>query len=51
MVGPTFNVGIAQHHMAFTGTITLRPLDHDRGDASTGRTSLVAARLRTISTG
>ncbi len=25
LVGPTFNVGQAQHHMAFTGTITLRP--------------------------
>ncbi len=24
LVGPTFNVGIAQHHMAFPGTITLR---------------------------
>ena len=25
MVAPTFNVGQAQHHMAFAGTITLRP--------------------------
>src|SRR5262245_30593574 len=25
LIGPTFNVGQAQHHMAFTGTITLRP--------------------------
>src|ERR1700749_766965 len=25
LVGPTFNVGQAQHHMAFPGTITLRP--------------------------
>ena len=25
LVAPTFNVGIAQHHMAFSGTITLRP--------------------------
>lgn len=25
LIGPTFNVGCAQHHMAFTGTITLRP--------------------------
>lgn len=25
LVGPTFNVGIAQHHLAFPGTITLRP--------------------------
>ena len=25
LVGPTFNVGIAQHHMGFPGTITLRP--------------------------
>lgn len=25
LVAPTFNVGIAQHHMAFPGTITLRP--------------------------
>src|SRR5499425_78798 len=25
LVAPTFNVGQAQHHMAFTGTITLRP--------------------------
>lgn len=25
MVAPTFNVGMAQHHMAFPGTITLRP--------------------------
>ncbi len=25
LVGPTFNVGIAQHHMGFSGTITLRP--------------------------
>ncbi|MDR3525977.1 MAG: creatininase family protein [Rhizomicrobium sp.] len=25
LVGPTFNVGQAQHHMSFPGTITLRP--------------------------
>jgi creatinine amidohydrolase len=25
MVGPTINIGMAQHHMAFAGTITLRP--------------------------
>lgn len=25
LVGPTFNVGIAQHHMGFPGTIALRP--------------------------
>jgi creatinine amidohydrolase len=25
LVGPTFNVGQAQHHMAFPGTMTLRP--------------------------
>lgn len=25
LVGPTFNVGSAQHHLAFPGTITLRP--------------------------
>ncbi|HTO39394.1 MAG TPA: creatininase family protein, partial [Rhizomicrobium sp.] len=25
LVGPTFNVGQAQHHMNFPGTITLRP--------------------------
>ena len=25
LIGPTFNVGIAQHHMGFSGTITLRP--------------------------
>ncbi len=25
LVGPTFSVGIAQHHMGFAGTITLRP--------------------------
>jgi len=25
LVGPTINVGNAQHHMAFTGTITLKP--------------------------
>lgn len=25
MVGPTIGVGIAQHHMGFSGTITLRP--------------------------
>jgi creatinine amidohydrolase len=25
MVAPTFNVGVAQHHMGFPGTITLRP--------------------------
>ncbi|MGD0189290.1 MAG: creatininase family protein [Rhizomicrobium sp.] len=25
LVGPTFNVGQAQHHMAFSGTITYRP--------------------------
>ena len=25
LIGPTFNVGQAQHHMGFSGTITLRP--------------------------
>lgn len=25
LVGPTFNVGCAQHHLGFTGTITMRP--------------------------
>ena len=25
MVGPSINVGMAQHHMAFTGSMTLRP--------------------------
>lgn len=25
LVGPTFNVGVAQHHMAFAGSMTLRP--------------------------
>src|SRR5580693_5255269 len=25
VIGPTFNVGQAQHHMGFPGTITLRP--------------------------
>lgn len=25
LIGPTFNVGMAQHHMAFPGSITLRP--------------------------
>lgn len=25
IVAPTFNVGVAQHHMGFAGTITLRP--------------------------
>lgn len=25
LVGPTFNVGCAQHHLAFSGSITLRP--------------------------
>lgn len=25
LVGPTFNVGIAQHHLGFPGTLTLRP--------------------------
>ena len=25
LIGPTFNVGQAQHHMGFVGTITLRP--------------------------
>lgn len=25
LVGPTFNVGCAQHHLAFPGTMTLRP--------------------------
>lgn len=25
LLGPTFNVGCAQHHLAFPGTITLRP--------------------------
>lgn len=25
LVGPTFNVGIAQHHLGFPGTLTIRP--------------------------
>ncbi|MEO0785085.1 MAG: creatininase family protein [Pseudomonadota bacterium] len=25
LVGPTFNIGCAQHHLAFPGTVTLRP--------------------------
>ena len=25
LIGPTFNAGQAQHHMAFSGTIALRP--------------------------
>lgn len=25
LVGPTFNIGMAQHHLAFPGTISLRP--------------------------
>ena len=25
LIGPTFNVGSAQHHLGFSGTITLRP--------------------------
>lgn len=25
LVGPTFNIGCAQHHLGFTGTVTLRP--------------------------
>ena len=25
LVGPTFNVGIAQHHLGFAGSMTLRP--------------------------
>ncbi|MDT9598701.1 creatininase family protein [Sphingosinicella rhizophila] len=25
LIGPTFNVGMAQHHLAFPGTISLRP--------------------------
>ncbi|MEM9744020.1 MAG: creatininase family protein [Pseudomonadota bacterium] len=25
LMGPTFNVGVAQHHMAFPGSMTLRP--------------------------
>tara|TARA_R110000868_G_scaffold6550_8_gene37088 strand:+ start:4469 stop:5236 length:768 start_codon:yes stop_codon:yes gene_type:complete len=25
LVGPTFNVGVAQHHLGFPGTMTLRP--------------------------
>src|SRR5665213_2544687 len=28
LIGPTFNVGQAQHHMAFSGTITLRPVSY-----------------------
>ena len=36
LVGPTFNVGQAQHHMAFPGTITLQAFHHDRGDDGLG---------------
>jgi creatinine amidohydrolase len=25
VVAPTFNIGMAQHHLAFAGTISLRP--------------------------
>ena len=25
LVAPTFNIGMAQHHLAFAGTISLRP--------------------------
>lgn len=25
LIGPTFNIGMAQHHMAFAGSMTLRP--------------------------
>jgi len=25
LIAPTFNVGVAQHHLGFAGTITLRP--------------------------
>lgn len=25
LIGPTFNVGVAQHHLGFSGTLTLRP--------------------------
>ena len=44
LVGPTFNVGQAQHHMGFPGTITLASLHHDRGDDGLG-TVACAPRL------